>query len=179
MKRICKKCLVEKDLTEFVKANNCLYGYKHSCKECKNKLYVKKGPCKSNPSWFSKGHKFISGAEKGWFRKGQKSIGAEFVRGKKPHNYIDGKGKERARAIRKLFQGKKALNIRLKVLDRDGYKCTLCKEHKERLHVHHVVPLRIDASKAYDIDNLITVCVQCHAKEERRIQIIYGNKQCS
>lgn len=38
MKRICKKCGVEKDIDTFVKSNRCNYGYTHTCKDCQNKM---------------------------------------------------------------------------------------------------------------------------------------------
>lgn len=170
MLRICKKCNIKKPLEKFCKSNACKNGYRYECKECKNKRYIKKGPCTDNPSWFKKGHAFIAGAEKGWFKKGQKSLGAAHLKGKKPHNFIDGKSKKRGQENRRFFCGNKAVKIRLQVIERDGHTCKICQIKQEKLHVHHVIPLRVDKTKAYNMDNLITVCPKCHMKIEWKKQ---------
>ncbi len=52
---------------------------------------------------------------------------------------------------------------------RDGWKCTgiidgrVC-EQRGRLEVHHVKRIRDFPELAYDLDNLKTLCVSCHAK---------------
>jgi len=66
---------------------------------------------------------------------------------------------------------------REKCLERDDYRCLRCgmteDEHKEiyskSLVVHHIVPLRTfnrDFESANDLDNLATVCVECHTVVE-------------
>ena len=35
-------------------------------------------------------------------------------------------------------------------------------------HSHHIVPLIEDPAKAYDLDNLASLCSACHAEVERR-----------
>jgi len=40
MKRVCKKCGVEKEIEEFVKSKQCKHGYTRCCKKCKCK-YVR------------------------------------------------------------------------------------------------------------------------------------------
>lgn len=37
-------------------------------------------------------------------------------------------------------------------------------------HVHHVVGLGVDASRAYDLGNLASLCVSCHNRVERMEQ---------
>lgn len=42
MKRVCKKCSLEKDLEDFKKSKYCALGYRYTCKKCsneKNKLF--------------------------------------------------------------------------------------------------------------------------------------------
>jgi hypothetical protein len=114
-KRTCKKCKEEKELEEFSTSPECKLGYRYECKICRNKR-VAKGPCKENPSWFKKGHKLLPGSEKGWFKKGNKPIGPEFLRGKKPYNYIDGKGTQRGVALRNSLKCVKLRNLRIIVL---------------------------------------------------------------
>ncbi len=40
MKRICKKCGVEKDIEEFVPVKLCRYGRSYMCKKCKQKIKI-------------------------------------------------------------------------------------------------------------------------------------------
>jgi len=162
--RVCKKCKQEKELTEFLTSSECKDGYRYTCKECKRKKYIKKGPCKTNSSWFKKGHKFISGGEKGWIAKGQRlSPSTEFKKGQRPPNFIDGLANSRYRKLNK----RKYRKVREEVLKRDGEKCVRCKCKSDILHVHHIIPLRIDPDRAYDLENLMTVCPLCHIQIER------------
>ena len=55
---------------------------------------------------------------------------------------------------------------RLLVLKRDEQKCQHCGKTK-RLHIHHRTPYRL--SKDNSFKNLITLCISCHFKEDRRI----------
>jgi 5-methylcytosine-specific restriction endonuclease McrA len=50
---------------------------------------------------------------------------------------------------------------RLSVYARDNYTCQKCGS-KGFLHAHHIVSLKEDLTKAFDVDNGITVCVPCH-----------------
>ena len=85
-----------------------------------------------------------------WFKKG------------KDHPYfVDGKWRDRSL----IGKNKRFQAIRKKVLERDKFCCFDCGS-RERLHVHHVIPIRDDASLAYDIDNLVVLCPKCHVKCE-------------
>ena len=55
-------------------------------------------------------------------------------------------------------------NTKAMVLDRDGYKCHICKTKKKnvKLEVHHIVFRSNGGSD--DADNLITLCHDCHKK---------------
>lgn len=70
--------------------------------------------------------------------------------------------------------------IRRQALKRDNYECQRCKslgrvtvdnhnKHKT-LDVHHIKDLMERPDLAYDIDNLVTVCVKCHNYLENRFQ---------
>jgi hypothetical protein len=46
---------------------------------------------------------------------------------------------------------------------RDKYKCQICGKKNCILHVHHIDPYK--SSKNNDPKNLITLCIECHAKQ--------------
>lgn len=55
-------------------------------------------------------------------------------------------------------------NTKAMVLNRDGYKCHICKDKKKgvKLEVHHIIFRSNGGSD--DADNLITLCHDCHKK---------------
>jgi predicted HNH restriction endonuclease len=50
---------------------------------------------------------------------------------------------------------------RQEVFERDKFTCQHCGA-KGFLHAHHIIPFSEDLSKAFDVENGITVCVKCH-----------------
>lgn len=55
--------------------------------------------------------------------------------------------------------------LKLLVLKRDGFKCKKC-GRRDTLHVHHV-EFRSQGG-ADSMDNLVTLCFQCHEKVHTR-----------
>lgn len=56
-------------------------------------------------------------------------------------------------------------HVRPKVLERDNNECQECKKkgkYAKAKNVHHIIELQDDATKAYDTDNLISLCIYCH-----------------
>ncbi|MBR1844254.1 MAG: HNH endonuclease [Lachnospiraceae bacterium] len=53
----------------------------------------------------------------------------------------------------------------LYVRERDSYVCQIC--GKSANEVHHIIKIEEDQSKAYDENNLITLCHLCHLRAER------------
>lgn len=51
-------------------------------------------------------------------------------------------------------------------LTRDGWRCTVC-SRPGRLEVHHLTPLE-DGGEPYALENLATLCRQCHLDHHRR-----------
>ena len=87
---------------------------------------------------------------------------------------------------RKLARGKLETDMwRKQVFERDNYTCQFCGKHGGKLNAHHIVPVSIDCSKIYDINNGITLCVVCHKRAhgigtiENRIFIGYRLKYAS
>ena len=60
-----------------------------------------------------------------------------------------------------IKRGRPWRRFRLDILYRDGYRCTKC-GRAGRLEVHHVKPLE-HGGAAFDPDNCVTVCRDCHA----------------
>lgn len=51
---------------------------------------------------------------------------------------------------------------RLEILERDGFKCTICGENEKSLHVHHLYYLPKTLIWEYDDEALKTVCEKHH-----------------
>lgn len=55
--------------------------------------------------------------------------------------------------------------MRLKIMERDGFSCQSCGDKSASLNVHHCVPYRKGADPwDYDPWELITLCENCHNK---------------
>jgi thymidylate synthase (FAD) len=48
------------------------------------------------------------------------------------------------------------------VHDKFNYICQKCRVRGGILHAHHLIPVYADESCAYDFDNLVTLCKECH-----------------
>lgn len=68
--------------------------------------------------------------------------------------------------------------IRKQVRERDGYRCQVCGsiESKSEHHVHHKIPFRafLESKKANQLDNLVTLCRDCHQRVEQSVRIRSG-----
>lgn len=54
------------------------------------------------------------------------------------------------------------------VKERDGFRCVKCGEDEARmLQAHHIVPVSENKELIFDVDNGITLCLNCHAEEHR------------
>lgn len=163
----CNSCGVEKELKDYHRAGK---SYRGSCKQCVLKKHHPKIPkelWKPNAGHFKKGV-----IPKTAFVKGQVSL----YKGKKHTEETKKIIREKA-LVRKQVppnKGQRTGNCRwnLKAKDwsnavkeRDGYECKKCGS-KDRLDAHHVIPWRKSKELRYDLNNGITLCKSCHAKEE-------------
>ncbi len=57
---------------------------------------------------------------------------------------------------------------RLEIFQRDNWKCTQCFAVEKELHVHHLDYIHDIKPWEYPNDMLITLCSDCHAKENER-----------
>lgn len=53
--------------------------------------------------------------------------------------------------------------MRAAVLDRDDWLCRHCGAGHRQLEAHHVRPLD-QGGEPYDLDNIRTLCAECHAE---------------
>lgn len=59
-------------------------------------------------------------------------------------------------------------NWRAFVFERDLYTCQECGASGVYIEPHHIIPIRLDMNKLFDIKNGITLCRPCHLKTIRK-----------
>ena len=57
--------------------------------------------------------------------------------------------------------------LRKLVLERDKYECVKCGSDGP-LHCHHIYPVSIEFIESADIDNCITLCIDCHKEAHKK-----------
>jgi gp54 protein len=85
------------------------------------------------------------------------------------------------RATRALFYASQAWRIlREQALERDHYECVWCREEgkvtTENLEVDHIKELEFYPEFALELDNLRTLCKECHNKRHGRFQFRKSKK---
>lgn len=83
MNKICSRCEVEKELSEFYKNDRGKYGVRSICKKCTEYKYVKKGR-RCNPNFDMKSYQKE-------YRKVYNEKNKDIIREKRRKNYIDNK----------------------------------------------------------------------------------------
>lgn len=76
----------------------------------------------------------------------------------------------RAEDRKKIYNSTKWKLVRGEAILRDEFLCQPCKRNGvETLaeEVHHVIELKDDITKAYELDNLESTCHTCHMKEHK------------
>ena len=67
--------------------------------------------------------------------------------------------------------------LRQLVFERDGYTCQRCNT-KGTLHCHHFTGIEQNPIESADIDNCITLCVNCHKKVHKQTGCTYNDLKC-
>ena len=84
---------------------------------------------------------------------------------------------QRSKGSAAIYHSKAWQVTRAIAIARDNGLCLLCLEDKQITPcdmVHHIVEVGEDASRAYDIDNLVCLCDSCHARVHAEYNV---NKQ--
>ena len=64
----------------------------------------------------------------------------------------------------KQYQDPRWQKKRLKIMERDNFRCKSCQSTDETLNIHHIVPYRRDTKIwEYEDNELITLCEICHS----------------
>jgi len=71
----------------------------------------------------------------------------------------------------RFYDTKAWKHVRLLALQRDHYVCKWCEAkgvYAKAEEVHHIVRVDKDISKALDLDNLVSLCRECHETTRER-----------
>ena len=72
----------------------------------------------------------------------------------------------------RLRTSKKWISWRQQVYERDDYTCKICDKRCCELHPHHIISVKEciktgNLDKVYDVNNGVTLCVECHRKKHK------------
>lgn len=84
------------------------------------------------------------------------------------HRVYDAAREREDKKYRSVYHSTRWRNLRKQVLLRDEYMCQECLKHNQYTIADvadHIIELRDDISKAYDINNLQSLCHACHNKK--------------
>lgn len=115
-----------------------------------------------------KGRKWTPEAKRNWLKsriglKVKYNPNSGFQKGEKHWNYKDG----RSKILSPSRYGDDWTNIRKSILIRDNFTCQKCFIKNVRLDIHHKIPFLLTFDNS--LNNLITLCMSCHKKEDIRI----------
>jgi thymidylate synthase (FAD) len=120
----------------------------HNLQFKKEEICFKKG--------FIPWNKGITGYTLNISEEGLKNKQKNISRGKNSHFWRRGITNQRA------LIGQWTRNIAKQVYKKYNYTCQKCGMSSSNLCSHHIIPVVQDISKAYDFNNLICLCQQCH-----------------
>lgn len=81
---------------------------------------------------------------------------------------------------REFYNSSEWRSLRRQALERDHYECVWCREKgrvtRNNLEVDHIKELEFYPEYALDLDNLRTLCKECHNKRHGRFQFRISQK---
>lgn len=162
--RSSKKFLEESKLGTYKKTKSCpecgnpiliTSNFCYSCvqKGTRNRIYKNGNACKDRKC--SCGNYISSGSKKGMCQECyNKTLKGETNPNYKNGHYLGG-----------FRNSSKYKKWRLSVFRRDGFTCKKCGEDRSGfLQAHHIYPQRDFHELVYNINNGITLCIECHKK---------------
>src|SRR5574344_118033 len=72
------------------------------------------------------------------------------------------------RTNREIRNSQEYADWRTQVFERDNYTCQHCKKVGGKLNAHHIKEFSKYPDKRFDVDNGLTLCVECHKKVHRK-----------
>ena len=124
-------------------------GNKHSIEIIEKISTTKKGKPNNSSTKFKKGYIPWNNGKKNPYVTGEK---CNFWKGGiTPKNKI-------------LRQSIECREWRLKIFERDSYTCQVCRQIGVYLEAHHIKSWSAFPELRFDIDNGITLCLDCHSK---------------
>lgn len=155
-------------------------GWYINCRKCGLPVYLMPHEVKSGRKKFcSKNCLYTSGIQTNTFERGHGDLVPASSRGhteetkkkismvqreRNKNRVVDllaKRDREYKKKIRQSFQWR---DWRLAVFERDNYTCQECKARGGYLEPHHIIPVRSNESRLFDITNGITLCRPCHQK---------------
>jgi 5-methylcytosine-specific restriction protein A len=74
--------------------------------------------------------------------------------------------RKRDKQVKSFYNSADWITLSRVKIQQAQYKCEVCGEIATE--VHHVVPVKADWGRRYDIDNLLALCVKCHNEKHDR-----------
>lgn len=158
--KICAKCNIEKNLTDFHKKTGVIL--QSYCKEC---FKIR------NKEYYSKNSEKIKKNKKEYYKKNKIAIIKKVLYWNQTHpkersNYmvfVNAVRRGRKKANGGVFTKKEWLLL----LDKYDYRCYYCKQKFEKLSVDHYIPLSKGGKNS--IDNIVPACLSCNCKKGNKI----------
>lgn len=155
--RHCEVCAKAFNIKPYKKDRTC-------SKECKARLIAKKLSGKQKTEQhrqnLSKSMKNSEANRRTRFKKGKDNPAyGRNQTGPANHNWKGGI----TNVNQKRRNDPRLLEWRKLVFERDNFTCQKCGT-RGYLQAHHIIPFSKDFSKAFDVENGLTVCITCHEK---------------
>lgn len=58
-------------------------------------------------------------------------------------------------------------NMKARIFQRDNGICAVCKDKKEKWHIHHIIHWDMARELIFDDGNIMTLCSKCHHRQHR------------
>ena len=158
MKR-CSRCKIEKEESDYSKCSSKKSGLQTYCKGCAKEYRESDiGKISNQKHKQSPRYKKLHLEYQKQYNK--TDVGKAVNQKRHAKYYKVHPEKKTEYGIRRYL----TLVIKPIVLKRDNYQCQMCLDIPKKLHCHHLIPVKYAPDKIEDINNMITLCTNCHIK---------------